>query len=95
LSELEDPISGFKAPNDPKTGEPYEYTLIGQSAKAFQLCATFEGESLKANGSMAQPIYAPVLSARAPEVWNHGIGRVCFDRSIDPDLYPQYPKTIR
>ena len=87
LSQLEDPISGFSIPRDPETGESYEYTLIGQSAKAFELCATFSEASLNSPNRPA-PIYAPEISVRAPENWEHEAGRVCFSRSIDPQLYP-------
>lgn len=88
LEELEEPISGFRVPRDPKTGAPYEYTLIGQSAKAFELCATFDQEKISGQQFSVAPMYAPEISMRMGENWDHAAGRTCFDRSIDPDLYP-------
>lgn len=93
LSELEDPISGFKLPRDPKTNEPYEYKLIGQSAKAFELCAVFDTESSGVMGVMPRPMITSglpegVAIGRTEENWAHGTGRKCFERSIDPQLYP-------
>jgi hypothetical protein len=90
LSELEDPISGFVVPRDPQTGAPYEYKLIGQSAKAFELCATFEraGSNQYYNGSMAAPTMPTEAGMKAPESWQHEAGRTCFSRAIDPQLYP-------
>ena len=28
------------------------------------------------------------------ESWDHEAGRVCFERTIDKDLYPPYPKPL-
>lgn len=91
LSELQDGISGYVTPADPKTNKSYEYTLVGQSAKAFQLCATFE-RSGNANGYFgpSMPIAVDMSAVRATgsENWQHIAGHQCFDRSIDPQLYP-------
>lgn len=91
LTQLEDPISGFVAPRDPKTNELYEYKLIGQSAKAFELCATFDREMSAKNSSMAYPVYTEGLG-KGGENWQHGVGRQCFTRTIDPELYPVRPR---
>lgn len=76
LTDLEDSISGFKVPAGPRPGEVYEYVL-NQKANSFALCANFATQSSKANGYYPQG-----------ENWNHGMGKVCFDRVIDKDLYP-------
>ncbi len=94
IEDLKDPISGYMIPTDPKTGEPYEYKLIGQSAKAFELCATFARKSEifgvqyapRPTMSMAEPI------GRVPENWQHEAGRTCFTRTIDPALYPPFKR---
>jgi hypothetical protein len=91
LSELEDPISGFTLPTDPQTGEQYEYTLIGQSAKAFELCAEFNRESTM-NSSIALMPYPVDIVGKGNENWQHGVGRQCFTRTIDPQLYPVRPR---
>lgn len=85
LAEIEDPISGFMIPTDPKTGEQYSYKLVGQSARAFELCATFDSASkgsLSSSHSLTYPVGKP------GENWEHTEGVQCFDRSIDPALYP-------
>lgn len=82
LSDLEDSISGFIPPSDPTTDESYEYTVA--SPLSFELCALFETEST----TLARPtkIRDPFFSG-IEQNWEHTAGRVCFDRTIDPDLY--------
>lgn len=94
LAELGDPISGYQTPVDPETSAAYEYTLIGQSAKAFELCATFARPTSRysMNGVMVD-IARPTMSyaepmAKVSENWQHEAGRTCFSRSIDVELYP-------
>jgi hypothetical protein len=79
LAALNDSISGFKAPVDPQTNTPYEYVV--QTTLNFQLCANFSLPS-EANDPRTNPM--PYLGS---ENWSHGSGRVCFDRTIDPELY--------
>lgn len=87
LSELEDPISGFKVPIDPATKATYEYNRTGELS--FELCATFSKPSLmSSDSSTTRPMYAPEISMRVPENWQHGEGRGCFERTIDPKFYP-------
>jgi hypothetical protein len=82
LSALTDKISGYTAPQDPQTKQPYEYIITNESNLSFQLCAIFNKLSQEKN---TMPYYAgPEISQN----WNHGIGRVCFDRTIDKQLYP-------
>jgi hypothetical protein len=93
LNELEDDISGFTVPVDPKTEESYEYEVI--DSLKFKLCAIFEAESFADYDR--DVIYEPRSPASSDGwyVWEHGIGRVCFDRTIDPDLNRPFEKTIR
>lgn len=88
LSELEDPISGFRVPTDPQTKTAYEYTRTGELS--FEICATFSKPSLTNadDSSIARPTYAPEISMRVQENWQHGAGRECFARTIDPEFYP-------
>ncbi len=83
LRELEDPVRGFTVPVDPETRQPYEYTVSGQNS--FELCATFV-TATRGAPSEARPAY-PYGDLYGSN-WDHGIGRVCFDRTIDPQLYP-------
>ena len=89
LVELADPISSFIVPVDQQTGEEYGYSVI--SGLTFELCADFNKESTGAsaiNGRIAKPV--PVNGGFGFEDtnWQHEEGEVCFERTIDPDLYP-------
>ncbi len=91
LDDLNDPIGGFVVPVDPKTGSSYEYAA--KSALSFELCATFTKET--PTGVVSQEFAVPAAYPyKDPmnENWQHGVGRVCFDRTIDPELYP--PRSI-
>ncbi|MBP9822412.1 MAG: hypothetical protein KBC81_03160 [Candidatus Pacebacteria bacterium] len=77
LEQLNDPISSFMVPVDPQ-GQKYEYLLIGPHS--FQLCATFNGDTTE------KSVTAP--NASPYDNWQHGVGRICFDRNIDQALYP-------
>jgi hypothetical protein len=78
---LQDPIAGYVVPVDPEAAKAYEYRATG--ARSFELCATFSQKSI--DPVSAQPVKAPGSSN---EVWVHGVGRTCFVRTIDPQLYP-------
>ncbi len=84
LASLTDPISGFTVPTDAQTKQPYEYQTTG--GLAFQLCATFNKESRTM--SQNNVTYPALPGLRSANNWQHGAGRVCFDRTIDPQLYP-------
>ncbi|RJR14461.1 hypothetical protein C4585_00185, partial [Candidatus Parcubacteria bacterium] len=79
LQELSDPLRGYTIPKDPQTGEEYRYERTSNSS--FKLCATFNAESRGgAEASRAMYYYEGIDS----ENWQHGVGEVCFDRTIDP-----------
>jgi hypothetical protein len=80
LDELADPISSFLVPVDPATKQSYEYHMTGE--RTFQLCGVFETEFVVDSTRYAAP-YGYIS-----EEWGHGVGRMCFDRSLDPDFYP-------
>ncbi len=88
LAELEDPISGFMVPSDPETGEAYGYRKTG--TLAFELCATFNRESKTSDSIARYPVAYP--EAKMGGNWEHGVGEQCFDRTIDPQLYPVRPR---
>lgn len=88
LEDVEDPLSGYSLPVDPKTGEPYGYERT--SAQGFQLCAVFELEGGQ-NHSIARPMSDSAMGAE--DNWEHGSGEVCFDRTIDPERYPPFSAT--
>lgn len=104
LADLTDAISGFRAPRDPERGVEYEYEKKADTS--FILCATFSrASSEKDKGGVT---YYPTdpYSARpmipSPEFikvgddiqwnWMHGVGRSCFERTIDKERYPSLKK---
>jgi len=50
---------------------------------SFDLCAIFKTESQNSGGNKAVPMVYPYYNQN----WDHGAGRVCFSRTIDPQLY--------
>lgn len=91
LTELQDTISGFRAPTDPQTQTSYEY--VRTSTLAFNLCATFNKSVQGTGNSMVTPQGYPASDIWDPysklgENWQHEAGRQCFERTIDPELYP-------
>lgn len=94
LDNLKDSISGFVPPMDPETNAAYEYHVKGNLA--FDLCANFNLAS-EENG-MGRKEYPPVLYSDPygyNNNWQHAAGHVCFDRVIDPLLYPTKPVPAR
>lgn len=88
LSALEDDIRGFKVPLDPETDEAYEYRVI--EPLRFELCATFNFKSTDTETKEGRPItYSPDYPMAAQDNWGHEAGHHCYERSIDPDLYPK------
>ena len=87
ISDIEDPLGGWTLPVDPQ-GPPFAYQYKKTGAMSFQLCATFNLASDE-KSSEAMPVrpYGTVDGT-----WKHEAGEVCFDRSIDPERYPPYPK---
>lgn len=89
LSLLENPLTGFSLPADPQNAAAYEYRLV--SALSFELCATFSLSDKTLSDSRARGGFTKPVSVPYPhlgEAWTHEAGRSCFERTIDPDLYP-------
>lgn len=89
LDDLHTSLSYGPVPMDPQTGQPYTYRTTG--ALSFKLCADFNAESRAAQNRYTQPMAVPAGigdKAGAPDTWQHGAGRACFDRTIDPSFYP-------
>ena len=91
LALLEDDITGFRVPMDPETGSDYEYIVKGDLE--FNLCGNFTLKSnvdSNENSRIAMPyVYDHGYPAKVSEVWDHESGRACFDRTIDPELFPE------
>ncbi|HAT03446.1 MAG TPA: hypothetical protein DCS29_01555 [Candidatus Magasanikbacteria bacterium] len=84
LSELNNSITGFIAPLDPKTNEQYEYLIANELS--FELCVVFE----RVNKDITPAgLYFGSPYDSYNQNWSHDAGRVCFSRTIDPELYPE------
>lgn len=105
LAELSNPISSYMVPQDPEfqKGNAYEYKKL--AAMTFELCATFaqpmpegwvEHRGYGYGGGIMPMRDVAVSSMPYPggagESWDHDTGRTCYERTIDPELYPPFPK---
>jgi hypothetical protein len=82
LVELNDPLSSFMTPTDPETNMAYEYRKTGDLS--FELCADFALASQETSNTG----YSPKMF----DSFDHQEGKQCFERTIDPDLYPPFQK---
>lgn len=90
LAQVADPISGAFIPKDPQSSTEYVYRVT-KAPYTFELCATFNKDSIATgNGDMSRPV--PAAVGGEGENWAHGVGEKCFERTIDPERYPVYPK---
>jgi cytochrome c biogenesis factor len=91
LSDLNDSLSYFTVPADPTTRQPYEYQTAGVTS--FKLCATFTAEGTMDSTYATRAVMpADPYGKGTVDNWSHGAGRVCFERTIDPELYPPVKK---
>ena len=90
LSDLNDPISGFIIPVDPQTKTPYEYNIKDVANLSFELCATFNKSGNDQYGPQVTPVSVGMKGV--VQNWQHASGRVCFERTIDKQLYPPLTK---
>lgn len=93
LMYLNDPISSFMTPVDPESGEAYEYSVTGELS--FKLCGTFNKPTPDTRGTGNYPRDMAYPSMEMNDNWNHAEGEVCFDRTIDPERYPLFEKSLR
>jgi len=98
LTELNDSLTGYMVPVDPKSGLNYEYkgpTALATSTLSFELCADFaeKTQDLYGRGEYqtypAKDMYIDPSFGNAS--WEHEAGRTCFTRTIDPVKYPVNP----
>lgn len=81
LADVQSPLTGFVLPTDPSTHEPYGFERLG--TLKFSLCAVFDSTSDSASKNRGTYPVKP----GSMDFWDHGTGKVCFERTIDPDLY--------
>lgn len=91
INDLKDSISGFTPPQDPESNTPYEYVIKGDLS--FELCANFKTENQNTQNIDVAPRVAKLNYGPYGDNWNHAAGRVCFERTIDPELYKKTPNT--
>jgi len=84
LDELKNDIYGVTIPVDPETNKPYEYQAVGNLK--FNLCGEFATDSAGLSGPKFRAEPMPVAYPFRNETWEHGKGRACFDRTIDPEI---------
>lgn len=97
LTELADPLSGSMVPVDPQESTSYRYEVTGPLS--FKLCASFNKESPDMTGRGSYPsapsyAYDMGMGDDSTDTWKHGVGEVCFERTIDPERYPPYGKGL-
>ena len=63
--------------NDPQTATPYEYKKTG--ALEYQLCATFNTDSVYASELASNP----KMQLNSEAMWTHSAGPYCFKRAVD------------
>ena len=96
LEVLNNPVGNYLLPQDPDTRAPYEYSMKGTNT--FELCANFALVSQNSRRSNIELQTYPVkpisvgVNGMSDTNWNHAVGRVCFDRTIDPEQYPVIQK---
>ncbi len=94
-------------PPEFEKGEKYEYNVLDVKMLKFELCATFalpmpQGWREYNGGAIPMPFAyekGDVATSSYPypgggvnDSWNHEVGRTCFERTIDKDIYPPYKK---
>jgi hypothetical protein len=106
LDALASPLSGYSLPTPPlfEKGEIYEYNM--KSKLVFELCATFalpmpQGWQEYGGGVRPMPFGMGITKDVAVsypagyginESWDHEAGYTCFERTIDKDMFPPFPK---
>lgn len=93
LDILRNDIKGFIPPVDPETKAPYEYAIL--EPLKFKLCATFnQANPYRGEQSTSSATYYKEGYYNDPvnQIWDHDAGQKCFERTIDPELYPNLNK---
>lgn len=85
IEDVQDSISGFIVPTDTETKKVYAYTVT--APLTFELCADFITSDKDFPAVGREAYYAAVPYDTFQQNWSHESGRVCFSRTIDPQLY--------
>lgn len=87
LKDLKSDITGFEPPLDPAANLPYEYKVSGPLR--FELCANFNLSSPDFGVSKMPAVPRGYYGDPYSQNWAHGQGKICFSRTIEPDLYKE------
>lgn len=93
LDVLIDDLRGVIIPKDPQTGERYIYEIYETKDSKnlmFSLCAIFSKDNsyapFQGGLKIPRPVH-PLYTDPHYQGWEHGEGKDCFKRTIDPGLY--------
>lgn len=100
LNDLKDPLSYTSVPLDPEFQKGKSYEYIPKDNLSFTLCADFSevapqglvetgGGTIAINDIRSTSAYAPGWGG-VNDSWNHSKGKVCFDRTIDTNIYKPF-----
>lgn len=92
LTDLNDPLSSFMVPKDPESKEEYVYRVTGPLT--FELCGVFNKATLSDDSQMSMG-GAGYPGIEVDENWEHTEGETCFTRTIDPERYPLFERSLR
>ncbi len=106
LTDLIDPLNSWQViPKDPEFQKGVNYEYLKTTDLEFQLCATFSKsipQGWQENGGVyPMPMYDKAVSTSSVggmpgyagaqnENWSHDVGRTCFTRKIDKEIYPPF-----
>ena len=82
LEDLRDSRTHVRSISDPSTDERYEYRILTEPT--YQLCAVFETDSSQQRDEFSRSF--------SESVWEHGLGRVCFEREARDATNPGAPQ---
>lgn len=105
ISDISNPMTGYSIPVDPEFEKGYKYEYTTKENLSFELCAIFAEDMPKGWQEYKNGGVMPAFSRETSDVavaypyqggvnesWDHSIGRTCFTRTIDKDIYPPYKK---
>ena len=90
ITDINNSLNFGPVPVDPQSGEQYVY-LPGEGM-SFKLCASFNAESRGSQNAYYESRAMMPIPAGGKGMmqdnWQHGMGQICFERTIDPAFYP-------
>jgi len=105
LTELKNPLMEYSLPVDPEFEKGLIYEYNKKDELTFELCATFTALMPQGWQESSYGVFYPTYKEQTDiaissnpypgglnDSWNHEIGRTCFVRTIDKDIYPPFEK---